>query len=133
MIKSQLLKDRYMLKDNNVVILYLSLPTSQLGFGDCPATIKGGERISTANSYLRPAMSRANLKVVTNAYVTKVRHIVMMGDNGMVGLLPLRPYLFFLMTSLSIASSSIPILSIRTLSNGQFSRWTSSYEIKTNY
>lgn len=39
----------------------------QEGFGAMHMTIKDGVRWSTANAYLRPAMSRPNLKVVTHA------------------------------------------------------------------
>ncbi|KAF6038133.1 hypothetical protein EB796_003564 [Bugula neritina] len=35
-------------------------------------TIRNGERCSTAKAYLRPAMSRSNLHVITNAHVTKL-------------------------------------------------------------
>jgi choline dehydrogenase len=39
----------------------------QEGFGPMHMTVKDGVRWSTANAYLRPAMSRPNLKVVTRA------------------------------------------------------------------
>lgn len=39
-------------------------------------TIRNGERCSTAKAYLRPAMSRSNLHVITNAHVTKVIKLV---------------------------------------------------------
>ena len=44
----------------------------QEGFGAMHMTIKNGRRWSTANAYLRPAMSRSNLTVVTHATVQKV-------------------------------------------------------------
>ncbi|MDG3084921.1 choline dehydrogenase [Vibrio hannami] len=44
----------------------------QEGFGPMHMTIKDGVRWSTANAYLRPAMSRSNLTVVTHAQVHKV-------------------------------------------------------------
>ncbi len=44
----------------------------QEGFGPMHMTIKDGVRHSTANAYLRPAMSRSNLTVVTHALVHKV-------------------------------------------------------------
>ncbi|MGB0495545.1 MAG: choline dehydrogenase [Kangiellaceae bacterium] len=44
----------------------------QEGFGSMHMTIKNGRRSSTANAYLRPAMKRANLTVVTHALVHKV-------------------------------------------------------------
>jgi len=44
----------------------------QEGFGPMHMTIKGGVRSSTANAYLRPAMTRNNLTVVTHALVHKV-------------------------------------------------------------
>nr|WP_274038632.1 choline dehydrogenase [Thalassomonas viridans] len=44
----------------------------QEGFGPMHMTIKEGVRHSTANAYLRPAMSRENLTVVTHALVHKV-------------------------------------------------------------
>jgi choline dehydrogenase len=44
----------------------------QEGFGAMHMTVKNGLRWSTANAYLRPAMSRPNLTVVTKAQVHKV-------------------------------------------------------------
>ncbi len=44
----------------------------QEGFGPMHMTIKNGVRWSTANAYLRPAMKRANLTVITHALVHKV-------------------------------------------------------------
>lgn len=44
----------------------------QEGFGPMHMTIKNGVRWSTANAYLRPAMKRSNLTVVTHALVHKV-------------------------------------------------------------
>jgi choline dehydrogenase len=44
----------------------------QEGFGRMDMTVYKGQRWSTANAYLRPAMSRANLKVQTHALATKV-------------------------------------------------------------
>nr|WP_237157867.1 choline dehydrogenase [Shewanella psychrophila] len=44
----------------------------QEGFGPMHMTIKNGVRWSTANAYLRPAMKRSNLTVVTYALVHKV-------------------------------------------------------------
>jgi len=44
----------------------------QEGFGAMHMTIKNGLRWSTANAYLRPAMKRSNLTVVTHALVHKV-------------------------------------------------------------
>lgn len=44
----------------------------QEGFGPMHMTIKNGVRWSTANAYLRPAMKRDNLTVVTHALVHKV-------------------------------------------------------------
>jgi len=44
----------------------------QEGFGAMHMTIKNGHRWSTANAYLRPAMQRDNLTVVTHAQVQKV-------------------------------------------------------------
>ncbi|MDG2393095.1 MAG: GMC family oxidoreductase N-terminal domain-containing protein, partial [Thalassotalea sp.] len=44
----------------------------QEGFGPMHMTIKNGLRCSTSNAYLRPAMSRSNLTVVTHALVHKV-------------------------------------------------------------
>ena len=44
----------------------------QEGFGPMHMTVKNGRRASTANAYLRPAMHRANLTVVTHALVHKV-------------------------------------------------------------
>lgn len=42
------------------------------GFGRFDMTVKNGVRWSAANAYLRPAMKRANLRVVTHARVTRV-------------------------------------------------------------
>ncbi|HEV8076955.1 MAG TPA: choline dehydrogenase [Marinobacter sp.] len=44
----------------------------QEGFGAMHMTVKNGRRWSTANAYLRPAMGRDNLTVVTHALVHKV-------------------------------------------------------------
>ena len=44
----------------------------QEGFGPMHMTIKNGVRWSTANAYLRPAMKRPNLTVITHALVHKV-------------------------------------------------------------
>ncbi|GLQ32193.1 choline dehydrogenase [Litoribrevibacter albus] len=44
----------------------------QEGFGPMHMTIKDGVRWSTANAYLRPAMKRSNLTVITHALVHKV-------------------------------------------------------------
>ncbi|MCL1078055.1 choline dehydrogenase [Parashewanella spongiae] len=44
----------------------------QEGFGPMHMTIKDGVRWSTSNAYLRPAMKRPNLTVVTHAVVHKV-------------------------------------------------------------
>jgi len=44
----------------------------QEGFGPMHMTIKNGVRWSTSNAYLRPAMSRSNLTVITHALVHKV-------------------------------------------------------------
>ena len=45
---------------------------SQEGFGRMDMTVKGGRRCSAANAYLKPAMKRANLSVVTNARSRRV-------------------------------------------------------------
>lgn len=45
---------------------------AQEGFGPMHMTIKNGVRSSTSNAYLRPAMARNNLTVVTHALVHKV-------------------------------------------------------------
>ncbi|MDO7083671.1 choline dehydrogenase [Pseudocolwellia sp. AS88] len=44
----------------------------QEGFGAMHMTVKNGVRSSTANAYLRPAMTRNNLTVITHALVHKV-------------------------------------------------------------
>lgn len=44
----------------------------QEGFGAMHMTVKNGRRWSTANAYLRPAMDRPNLTIVTHALVHKV-------------------------------------------------------------
>ena len=45
---------------------------AQEGFGPMHMTVKNGVRCSTANAYLRPAMMRSNLTVITHALVHKV-------------------------------------------------------------
>ena len=55
--------------------------TQQEGFGPMHMTVKNGVRWSTANAYLRPAMKRDNLTVVTHALV----HNVIMQDKTAVG------------------------------------------------
>ena len=42
------------------------------GYGRFPATIDGNERCSTARAYLRPAMHRSNLTVVSGATATRI-------------------------------------------------------------
>src|SRR6202011_1518934 len=44
----------------------------QEGFGPMDMTVGGGRRCSAANAYLRPAMSRSNLKVLTHALAPRV-------------------------------------------------------------
>ena len=44
----------------------------QEGFGPLDMTVRDGVRSSTANAYLRPAMNRRNLKVVTHALATRI-------------------------------------------------------------
>jgi choline dehydrogenase len=44
----------------------------QEGFGPLDMTVRDGVRSSTANAYLRPAMKRRNLNVVTHALATKI-------------------------------------------------------------
>lgn len=44
----------------------------QEGFGPMHMTVHKGRRASTANAYLRPAMSRSNLTVITHAQVYRV-------------------------------------------------------------
>lgn len=53
----------------------------QEGFGPMHMTVKDGRRASTANAYLRPAMQRPNLTVVTHALV----HKVLLEDKTAVG------------------------------------------------
>ena len=50
----------------------------QEGIAKVQATIKGGRRMSTAECYLRPAMRRSNLHVVTEAMT---RHLILDGKN----------------------------------------------------
>ena len=45
---------------------------SQEGFGRMDMTVADGVRCSAANAYLRPAMRRPNLKVVTHALATRI-------------------------------------------------------------
>jgi choline dehydrogenase len=44
----------------------------QEGFGPLDMTVRDGVRASTANAYLRPAMKRPNLRVVTHALATRI-------------------------------------------------------------
>jgi choline dehydrogenase len=44
----------------------------QEGFGRMDMTVGGGRRWSAANAYLRPAMHRSNLKVMTHALATRI-------------------------------------------------------------
>jgi choline dehydrogenase len=44
----------------------------QEGFGRMDMTVGNGRRCSAANAYLRPAMKRPNLKVVTHALATRI-------------------------------------------------------------
>jgi choline dehydrogenase len=44
----------------------------QEGFGRMDMTVDGGRRSSAANAYLRPAMRRGNLKVLTHALATRI-------------------------------------------------------------
>ncbi|MFD2058397.1 GMC family oxidoreductase [Mesorhizobium calcicola] len=44
----------------------------QEGFGRLQMTIENGRRCSTASAYLRPAMRRGNVKVLTGAMATKI-------------------------------------------------------------
>jgi choline dehydrogenase len=44
----------------------------QEGFGRLDMTVDGGRRASTANAYLKPAMGRQNLRVVTRALATSI-------------------------------------------------------------
>ena len=45
---------------------------SQEGFGLIDMTVKDGRRWSTANAYLKPAMQRPNLTVITGALATRI-------------------------------------------------------------
>jgi len=53
----------------------------QEGFGPMHMTVKDGVRCSSSNAYLRPAMSRSNLTVITHALV----HQVLIEDKKAVG------------------------------------------------
>jgi choline dehydrogenase len=44
----------------------------QEGFGRMDMTVDGGRRSSAANAYLRPAMARPNLRVLTHALATRI-------------------------------------------------------------
>ena len=44
----------------------------QEGFGPMEMTVWGGRRWSVANAYLRPALKRPNLRLITRAYVERV-------------------------------------------------------------
>ncbi|XP_031341363.1 glucose dehydrogenase [FAD, quinone]-like [Photinus pyralis] len=45
---------------------------SQLGYGKPQFNIKNGKRQSTGNAFILPILSRPNLEVLTNSYVTKI-------------------------------------------------------------
>ncbi|QQX81426.1 choline dehydrogenase [Shewanella sp. KX20019] len=53
----------------------------QEGFGPMHMTIKNGVRWSTSNAYLRPAMKRENLTVITHALVHKVLFSTKAGES----------------------------------------------------
>ena len=55
--------------------------SQQEGFGAMHMTVKNGVRSSSSNAYLRPAMKRSNLTVVTHALV----HKVLLEDKTAVG------------------------------------------------
>ncbi|ABV86334.1 choline dehydrogenase [Shewanella pealeana] len=58
----------------------------QEGFGPMHMTVKNGVRWSTANAYLRPAMKRENLTVITHAQVHKILFSTKQGEaNKAVG------------------------------------------------
>lgn len=44
----------------------------QEGFGDMEMTVKNGQRWSAANAYLKPALKRGNVEIVTGAFVRRV-------------------------------------------------------------
>ncbi|MGS0825307.1 choline dehydrogenase [Shewanella sp. 0m-8] len=54
----------------------------QEGFGPMHMTVKNGVRWSTANAYLRPAMKRKNLTVITHAQVHKVLFSTKQGETN---------------------------------------------------
>ena len=54
------------------------------GYGLRQATIRSGRRESTATAYLRPALARKNLTVITEALVTGVAHFGSMRDTSTV-------------------------------------------------
>ena len=56
----------------------------QEGFGPMHMTVKDGVRWSTANAYLRPAMPRPNLKVITRV----MTHRIILEDKRAVGTQP---------------------------------------------
>jgi choline dehydrogenase len=58
----------------------------QEGFGPMHMTVKNGVRWSTANAYLRPALARPNLTVVTHALVHKVLLSVDGGEKKATGI-----------------------------------------------
>mgnify|MGYP000158766010 CR=1 FL=1 len=53
----------------------------QEGFGPMHMTVKNGVRWSTSNAYLRPAMQRSNLTVITHALVHKVLFSTKAGES----------------------------------------------------
>ena len=53
----------------------------QVGFGDFASTIDTeGERCSVSKAFLKPAMDRNNLTVITGAHVTKVLKTKLKGE-----------------------------------------------------
>ena len=59
-----------------LIIIYLTIRLLFLGITKMHVTTKNGSRWSTAKAYLRPAMHRSNLHVVTEAHVTKVHRLI---------------------------------------------------------
>ena len=64
-----------------IIINVIAVPTTHsgsliLGITKMHVTTKNGSRWSTAKAYLRPAMHRSNLHVVTEAHVTKVHRLI---------------------------------------------------------
>ena len=68
----------------NILYIYQILSSYQTA-GVCRihTNIKFGERWNTLKGFIRPALGRRNLDMVTDAHVSKVRHRITKRDNSL--------------------------------------------------